>query len=77
MHRSLSFYVRSVGRPGGSMLRVLRVCHVFLALVAASIVHAQGPDLVGYWHNWNDGNAPYLELSQVDPRYSVVEVSFA
>ena len=40
-------------------------------------VHAQGPDLVGYWHNWNDGNAPYLELSQVDPRYTVVEVSFA
>jgi chitinase len=32
---------------------------------------------VGYWHNWNDGNAPYLELSQVDPRYTVIEVSFA
>ena len=56
---------------------MLRVCHVFLALVAGSAVHAQGPDLVGYWHNWNDGNAPYLELAQVDPRYSVVEVSFA
>ncbi len=40
-------------------------------------VHAQGPDLVGYWHNWNDGNVPYLELSQVDPRYTVIEVSFA
>lgn len=39
--------------------------------------HAQGPDLVGYWHNWSDGNAPYMELSQVDPRYTVVEVSFA
>ena len=59
------------------MLRVLRVCHVFLALMAGSIAAAQGPDLVGYWHNWNDGNAPYLELSQVDPRYTVVEVSFA
>ncbi len=59
------------------MLRVLRVCHVFLALMAGSIAAAQGPDLVGYWHNWNDGNAPYLELAQVDPRYSVVEVSFA
>ncbi len=40
-------------------------------------LHAQGPDLVGYWHNWNDANAPYLELSQVDPRYTVIEVSFA
>ncbi|MCC6400193.1 MAG: chitinase, partial [Flavobacteriales bacterium] len=29
------------------------------------------------WHNWNDGNAPYLELSQVDPRYTIIEVSFA
>lgn len=27
-------------------------------------VHAQGPDLVGYWHNWNDGNAPYLGLAR-------------
>ncbi len=32
---------------------------------------------MGYWHNWNDGNAPYLELSQVDPRYTVIAVSFA
>jgi len=48
-----------------------------IAILGLHIVHAQGPDLIGYWHNWNDGNAPYLELSQVDPRYTVVEVSFA
>lgn len=53
------------------------MCTMFMALVAGSISTAQGPDLVGYWHNWNDGNAPYLELSQVDPRYTVIEVSFA
>ncbi len=47
---------------------------LFLSTLTA---HAQGPDLVGYWHNWNDGNAPYLELSQVDPRYTIIEVSFA
>lgn len=40
-------------------------------------LHAQSPDLIGYWHNWNDGSAPYLELSQVDERYTVVCVSFA
>ncbi len=45
------------------------------ALVLA--LHGQGPDLVGYWHNWNDASAPYLELSQVDERYTVVCVSFA
>ncbi|MEZ4755324.1 MAG: chitinase [Flavobacteriales bacterium] len=47
------------------------------ALSLFTALHAQGPDLVGYWHNWNDGNAPYLELSQVDPRYTIIEVSFA
>jgi chitinase len=52
--------------------------HALLSTLSLIInVHAQGPDLVGYWHNWNDGNAPYLELSEVDPRYTVIEVSFA
>lgn len=35
------------------------------------------PALVGYWHNWNDGNAPYIALDQIDDRYNVIEVSFA
>ena len=61
----------------GSTLRVRRPSLVFPTLLAGLLGHAQGPDQVGYWHNWNDGNAPYLELSQVDPRYTVIEVSFA
>lgn len=48
-----------------------------LLVLSTLTAAAQGPDLIGYWHNWNDGNAPYLELSQVDPRYTVIEVSFA
>jgi len=55
-------------------MRRLIASLLFLSTLTA---HAQGPDLVGYWHNWNDGNAPYLELSQVDPRYTIIEVSFA
>lgn len=51
--------------------------YLLTGLLTAAGVHAQGPDLIGYWHNWNDGNAPYLELSQVDERYTVVCVSFA
>ncbi|HQW42347.1 MAG TPA: glycosyl hydrolase family 18 protein [Flavobacteriales bacterium] len=35
------------------------------------------PALIGYWHNWNDAAAPYLPLDQIDPRYNVIEVSFA
>jgi chitinase len=40
-------------------------------------VRAQQHDLVGYWHNWNDGSAPYLALSQIDDRYTVIDVAFA
>lgn len=50
---------------------------LLLTILPFLTASAQGPDLVGYWHNWNDGNAPYLELSQVDDRYTVVCVSFA
>ena len=34
-------------------------------------------DLSGYWHNWGDASAPYIQLPQVDSRYSVVNVAFA
>lgn len=45
-------------------------CHLLAA-------NAQQHDLIGYWQNWNDGNAPYMELSEVDPRYTIIEVAFA
>lgn len=34
-------------------------------------------DLIGYWHNWNDINAPYIPLTQIDSRYTIIEVAFA
>ncbi|HRQ30857.1 MAG TPA: glycosyl hydrolase family 18 protein [Saprospiraceae bacterium] len=39
----------------------------------------QNPDpaLIGYWHNWNDPNAPYIEIDEVDSRYNVINVAFA
>lgn len=48
-------------------------------LNAVLIAAAQGPApaLVGYWHNWNDGSAPYIPLDEIDPRYNVIEVAFA
>jgi len=33
--------------------------------------------LVGYFHNWNTPNAPYIQLDQIDNRYNVINVSFA
>lgn len=35
------------------------------------------PDLIGYWHNWNDPNAPSIPLNQVDSRYTIVDIAFA
>lgn len=48
-------------------------------LFMTTICEAQIPNpvLVGYWHNWNDVNAPYISLDAVDPRYNLIEVSFA
>lgn len=42
-------------------------------------VNAQIPNpvLIGYFHNWNDANAPYISLDQVDARYKIIDVSFA
>lgn len=45
----------------------------FLALPSFGQQH----DLIGYWHNWNDANAPYLELADIDPRYTIIDVAFA
>lgn len=45
----------------------------FLALPSSGQQH----DLIGYWHNWNDVNAPYLELADIDPRYTIIDVAFA
>jgi chitinase len=46
-----------------------------LTVLAGQMV--RGQHLVGYWHNWNDASAPYVPLDQIDPRYDVVNVSFA
>lgn len=40
-------------------------------------LHAQSHDLIGYWQNWNDASAPYIQLDQIDPRYTVIEIAFA
>lgn len=38
---------------------------------------SQDHNLIGYWHNWQDANAPYIQLDLIDSRYDVVEVAFA
>lgn len=42
-----------------------------------SVAQGPAPALVGYWQNWNDGNAPYFPLTETDSRYNMVDISFA
>jgi chitinase len=35
------------------------------------------PSLIGYWQNWNDINAPNIQLDAIDNRYNIVEIAFA
>ncbi|HAP01750.1 MAG TPA: chitinase [Bacteroidetes bacterium] len=52
---------------------------LFVLILISGISSAQlpNPALVGYWHNWNDAGAPYIQLTSVDSRYNVIEISFA
>ncbi len=56
-----------------------RVLISAILLLLSNLLNAQLPNktLVGYWHNWNDVNAPYIPLTSIDSRYNVIEVSFA
>ena len=42
-----------------------------------SKAQAPNPSLIGYFHNWNDVNAPYIQLDQIDSRYNIIDVAFA
>jgi chitinase len=52
---------------------------IYFLYLSGAILRAQTPDpaLIGYWHNWNDVNAPYIPLDQVDSRYNIVHIAFA
>ena len=55
----------------------IKFCLSVLLLFLSISTKSQGSVLIGYWHNWNDSNAPYILLDQVDSRYNVVCVAFA
>lgn len=58
---------------------MIRNVYVLITFLLCSVSHAQlsSPALTGYWHNWNDSGAPYIQLTDIDTRYDVVEVAFA
>ncbi|KJF93660.1 immunoglobulin-like domain-containing protein [Photobacterium angustum] len=54
----------------------------FTAHAGDKMVNPEGGVVVGYWHNWADGqgykmgNAPAMSLKDINPMYNVVDVSF-
>ncbi len=59
------------------MKKTIFFCSLFFLLAARLFAQLPTPALIGYWHNWNDINAPYIQLDSVDSRYNVIEVAFA
>lgn len=49
----------------------------FAILMTSAKAQIPNPALIGYWHNWTDINAPYIQLDAIDNRYNVIEVAFA
>ncbi len=41
------------------------------------VAQSQTPALIGYWHNWNTTDAPFIPLNNIDTTYNVIIVSFA
>ncbi len=58
-------------------LRFILFCMVVFAAFTPARAQVPSPALIGYFHNWNTTNAPYVQLDQVDDRYNVIEVAFA
>lgn len=50
---------------------------IFLILFGYFTSAAQEHHLIGYWHNWQAPDAPYIPLNEIDNRYSIIEVAFA
>lgn len=59
------------------MLKQLIVVLAAVVSVATAFGQLQGPSLVGYWHNWNDVNAKFIDIDSVDSRYNVITIAFA
>jgi chitinase len=54
---------------------ILSLLCIFIFTILKS--NAQSPALIGYWQNWNDGQSPYIQLTQIDTSYNIIPVAFA
>lgn len=58
-------------------MRVLTLLIILFLNVCVAVAQIPTPALVGYLHNWQDANAPYVSPQQADPRYNVLDIAFA
>ena len=66
------------GRMSAKIGQSVLACLLFLMLLPASAQAQLGSRvLVGYFHNWNAAQAPYIRLRDVNSKYNVVNIAFA
>jgi chitinase len=59
------------------MKKSLLALSISLLFLSPTFAQVPNPALIGYFHNWQDGSAPYIQLDQVDSRYNIIDVAFA
>lgn len=72
-HRKWTTRAIFVAPDNDPMRTTIALPILFVTTAASSQVH----DLIGYWHNWDNANAPYMQLDQIDPRYTIIDIAFA
>ena len=58
-------------------MKIKKLLFVWMCFMFTINCNSQNSVLVGYWHNWNITQAPYIPLNQIDSRYNIIEIAFA
>jgi chitinase/chitodextrinase len=60
------------------MLRLIMSMGIMLLMLGYDASAQLGSKvIVGYFHNWNAAQAPYIRLRDVNPKYNVINIAFA
>lgn len=59
------------------MKSIISIIIALILFFHSTSAQVPNPALSGYWQNWNDANAPYLQLDNIDSRYNIIDIAFA
>ncbi len=59
------------------MKSIISIIIALILFFHSTSAQVPNPALSGYWQNWNDANAPYLQLDNIDSRYNIINIAFA